>query len=432
VPEIKQNEEIIEGEKRQPKIITKDHTREDAAVDAIKDDEKITIDGGIEDPRPQKNKIKIPDFGKARKWIIAGVCVGVALIGLLVWLIFFATKLTINIEAETKDVKIDQPVFLVNGGANLDESQLKLATVEPVRVAKEIEFDATGSRQVGGAKATGTTKVKCTRGAGDRCGTLTSIGVYSINKIDGIAGGSDVSATLTAPDIGARHNQTSYRTDLGLGYEMTPVDIAGGVDSTTEKFVQQSDIDGAKSQILQSAQSSSDEVKRNIEGKFGEGVRVIDGSLKAVVADEISNPALDKKSDDKAKLSANVVYTMAGVGEGDLRVMLNALAEKKITGGGKDQQGVFDDGYDALEILSFQWADGGGSVATARLKTIAKIGPKIDENELREYAAGKKRYEIEKYLEKIGGIKKAEVKFFPFWVSKVADADKIKIKKIGL
>lgn len=54
---------------------------------------------------------------------------------------------------------------------------------------------------------------------------------------------------------------------------------------------------------------------------------------------------------------------------------------------------------------------------SANITTNGKIGPKIDEVALKEYAKGKRYGEIQSYVNEINGVDSVDIKFSPFWVS---------------
>jgi hypothetical protein len=89
---------------------------------------------------------------------------------------------------------------------------------------------------------------------------------------------------------------------------------------------------------------------------------------------------------------------------------------------------VFDDGFNSMQILSYQNTDSGG---TARLVTTAKIGPDINDDKIKEDSVSKKTNEIKDFLLKIDGVQEVDVSFFPFWVTAGPSVDKINIEKVG-
>ena len=65
----------------------------------------------------------------------------------------------------------------------------------------------------------------------------------------------------------------------------------------------------------------------------------------------------------------------------------------------------------------------------ANLSTNGKIGPKVNEDALKEYAKGKRYGEIQDYVKQVNGVDDVDVKFAPFWVSSApGDSHKITIE----
>jgi hypothetical protein len=66
---------------------------------------------------------------------------------------------------------------------------------------------------------------------------------------------------------------------------------------------------------------------------------------------------------------------------------------------------------------------------TANVTTNGKIGPKIDENALKEFAKGKKTGEVQDYARNINGVEDVVVNLSPFWVTGVPnDTKKISVE----
>src|SRR5690606_10439410 len=51
------------------------------------------------------------------------------------------------------------------------------------------------------------------------------------------------------------------------------------------------------------------------------------------------------------------------------------------------------------------------------VQTTVVLGPKIDEGQLKQDIAGKKRGDVENIVKRLNGIKDVEVTYSPFWVS---------------
>ncbi|MDR2524469.1 MAG: hypothetical protein LBC95_02960 [Candidatus Nomurabacteria bacterium] len=415
-----------------------------AAVKAISDDDKIDTEAPVADKPPKKVKPKVPNFTKFRKLLIIGIVAGVGLVALLVWLIFFATSATITITAKTSEVKIDQPVNLtLDGASDAAKNQLKLIPVEPVKKTNKIEFEATGSKEIG-EKARGSVTLHnadLVQSIPLAAGSYLSINglqytldaAVTIPSVSGsvsspIAG--TVVAQVTAAAMGPEYNAASG-TNMALpGYGLSQVYATidsggiGGGSKETIKVVQQSDVDKITESLRSDKDSSN--VKNELTSKFGDDLIALPDSFKVDFSGVNSSPAVGEKA-ERATATIEITYSMLGLNKNDLNGNLLSVATGKMSD--RDTQMVFDDGFSGVQILSYNMVDGG---AMARLVTNAKVGPKLDEDKIREQAVGKKSHEIISQVEKIAGVDDVKIDFFPFWVSTAPEADKIKIVKNGL
>lgn len=425
MPKVDNKDEIIEAEETPQIIIKNDDKSDSAAIQAIIDDDKIK--SGDKNSKKPKNK-KVPNFNKFRKWIILGVVALIGVVGLAVWLFVFAPHMTISINAKTMDEKIDQPIFVsVGGETNVAESKLKAVVPEPVKKTSEIEFTATGKRLVGGKKASGKATLTCTLvEGGGTCSVPSTINGYIVSSNQsGILGGASTEVTLTAPEEGAKYNSSGF-TNTVLYVKAVAKQISGGEDKANETFVQQSDVSAITERLKSDTENNN--MKADLEARFSNDVKAIPDSFQIAIGAVNSTPAIEAATgaDGKARVSVEVVYTMYGLRDDDVNAVLMSAATKKLKG--QNGQGVFDNGFKGVQILSYQNTDNGGS---ARLVTTAKIGPAINDQELKEKAKGKKQNEIKDELEKISGVERVEVKFFPPWLSVVDDESRITIEKSG-
>jgi len=113
-----------------------------------------------------------------------------------------------------------------------------------------------------------------------------------------------------------------------------------------------------------------------------------------------------------------------GISVDDINKILDAAVMSKVSN--KDQKQIFDNGFRELMILSFNQADG-DKTASIRMVTTAKVGPKIDEEEVKEQAVGRKSSEISEAIKKIDGVQDVRVELFPFWLSTAPSVDRIKV-----
>lgn len=444
VPKLDSKDQVIDGEQSAPRVIKKDNSDSDdkeisAAVKALSDDDKINKGDSEPDDNKNKKKTKIPNFKKFRKWIIIGAAALVALIGVIVWMIL-STNATIVITAKTTDEKIDQAISVVkDGSTNTSNYSVKAVQIDPVKNLTEIEFQATGKKDIG-EKAKGQIEIT---NSNDSTSINLSAGTYvfvgnqryvldSNTTIPGAAleGGSIVpkktTARITAEAMGSEYNTGSGTSATIAGYSSGSVSVTGGGitggSKETVTVVQQSDIDQITNKLKSDTENNN--MKSDLEGRFGSDVRAIPDSFEISFGTVNSSPAVGERA-DKAKASIEVTYSMIGLSNDDISSILMASATSKLDE--SSGQGVFDNGYNNVQILSFQSTETGG---TARLVATAKIGPAIDDDKLKEEVVGKKKNEVKDMVEKISGVEKVEVNYFPFWVS-TAPEGKIIIEKNG-
>jgi hypothetical protein len=452
VPDDEDISEVIDGEAiavgelaGNKSAAAQDDKTVSAAVKAITDDDKIDQDAKLKDRPPKgKSPFKVPNFRKFRKWLIAGIIAGVGLIGVLIWLIFFATSATITISAKTSEVKIDQAVSLITDGqTDPAKNQLKLSGVEPIKKTNKIEFEATGSKDIG-EKAKGSVVIHnddLFSAINLAAGSYLSVGgkQYTLDSavtVPAVSGSvsspvsGTVTASVTAAALGQEYNLPGGSSLAVPGYDISKVyaiadgaGIAGGSKETIT-VVQQSDIDKITDSLKDDKDSSN--VKSELSSKFNSSLIPIEDSLKVDFGQISSSPAVGEKA-GRATATIEITYSMFGVSQDDVNASLMAAATNKLSD--RDTQMVFDDGFNNVQILSFNATDSGG---TARLVTTAKVGPKLDENQIKQQAVGKKTHEITAQVEKIDGVDNVKVDFFPFWVSTAPEASRIKIIKNGL
>jgi hypothetical protein len=445
-PEFDSDDEIIQGSDLSIGELDKSSPRSEdkkmsAAVKAIADDDKINLDDD-EPPKPtKKSKVKVPNFNKFRKWMIFAIIGGVGLIALLIWLFFFATSAKITITAKTSDEKIDQSIMVLNDGqTNPDNYQIQAIKAEPIKKTNEVEFTASGKKDIG-EKAKGQILIINSDSLDPitlSAGTYVSINGnrYTLNstvtvpKVTGTMSSpvnGEVLASITAEVMGPEYNTGNGVSAVVAGYASGSVATSGGGigggSKETVTIVDQKDIDAVTDKLKADAENSN--IKSELEGRFGNGIRPISDSFRVDFGNIVSSPAVGERA-DKGKASVEVTYSMVGLNDSDLNSLLMTAARSKIAQ--KSNQGVFDDGFKSVQVLSYQNTDSGG---TARLVTVAKIGPDINDEKIKQDAVGKKANEIKDFLLKIDGVQDVDVSFFPFWITTGPATEKTTIEKIG-
>jgi len=383
--------------------------------------------------------IKIPNFDKFRKKLFLIGAAVVLLIGFLVWAIVFAPAAKITITARTSDSSLNT---LVKMGDSLSTS-LRDGTVKSVTktVKKDVSvsFTATGSKNMG-EKATGAVKFtnnntsNVTVAAGT---TLTSSSglTYTVDSSVAIpaagcngsifnchAGSGTGSVTATA--AGANYNGASGAmsgSPDGVTASLSSA-TSGGTDKTVQ-VVQQSDVDTVSNNILSS--SDNDAAKKSLQDAFGSDYVVLDGSFKSDTSAVKPSPAVGAEADGgKGALAGSVTFSMVAVPKKELGTFLDAYFAQQIDG--QNNQKVYDNGVKSVSFTNVNAVDSG---FTANITTNGKIGPKIDDKSLKEYAKGKRLGEIQSYVQNINGVENVDIKFSPFWVNSAPnDVNKIHVE----
>lgn len=444
-------EDVIDGDSLpvgdHAKSSRKDEESDDIPADSIKG---IDIDGEatavsaarqskVASKDGAKRGIKVPDFGSFRKRIAIGVGAGVLVILFLVWANVVAPHATVVVSAKTTGQFLTNPVTL---GTDLetDNQAGTIKTVEETyKDTQEVEFEATGTKNVG-EKATGTIKVTqqslspSTIPAGTKFTAsnglvfVTSSGVTVPASSIGpgcfpTACPGSATVGVIASEGGSNYNDVSGGLSGPSGISASFVGSTSGGTDKTAKVVTQEDVDKAKEELKDSNQGDA---KKKLKSKFDDTDIVIESSFTSK-GEPKSSPAVGQEAPDgKAKLTSEITYTMSAVAKDELDAYLDAAFEGLLTS--KDSQKIYDNGSKDASFDDFQAGEDKDAKSTATLTATAQIGPKIDDNEIKEQAKGKRTGEVIADIKGIDGVSDVEVKLSPFWVAGVPDD----IKKISV
>lgn len=382
-----------------------------------------------------KSGIKVPNFNSFRKKLIIGISAGVILIAFFVWAAFFAPRATIVISARATESSANAKITL---GDKLQTSfahnTLKTSSQQQKKDVS-IEFSATGKKQVG-EKASGSmtltrtstssTPIEVPVGTSFTANGLTfksteaatlpgsSIGPGGIEQ-------PTVTVSVQAAELGDQYNLATrnYQSNVG-GFSAKGSNMTGGT-SREVTVVSETDIQAATDQL---AKQDSDAVKAQLTSEFNDTFMVLDQTFKIDNGSPQSSPAVGAETTGKAKLTTSITYTLSAVARSDVDTFLNDYFNKQIEG--QDDRRVYDNGSSQATFTNvLAAAEGFG----ANLVSTAKIGPKIEDDKVKELAKGKRFGEIQSSLESIQGVDSVDVKFWPFWVSSAPnDPNKITVE----
>jgi len=381
----------------------------------------------------KKSGIKVPNFGNFRKRLALGILGALFLIVFLVWAIGFAPRATVVISAKTTDQALKTAIALGPDLVTSSDDALIKSVQQSDKVSQSVDFDATGTKDVG-ERATGTVTFSTNDFGIIAAGTTIPAGTQ-LSTSEGLVfvttqnasfvlapGGNTKSVGIIASASGTKYNGVSGNISgapSGVNAQVTGA-TAGGTEKII-KIVLQADVQKAKEQL---AAQNTDAEKKKLIAKFDKGTTIIDSSFGTKGGDPVSTPAVGvEASSGKAKLTLDLTYTMEGVAKSEMETYLNAAFKKTLTG--NNQQRVYDNGLSTVKFDEFKQGD---RSSTANISATAQIGPKIDDNAIKQQVKGKRTGEIIGDLKAIEGVSDVEVKLSPFWVSGVPDD----IKKITI
>jgi len=382
-----------------------------------------------------KSGIKVPNFNSFRKKLIIGIAAGVLLIGFFVWATFFAPRATVVISARATESSANARVTMgEKATTSFSGSTLKTSSQQQKKDVS-IEFDATGKKEVG-EKATGTmtltrtstssTPINVPAGTSFTASGLTfksteaatlpgsSIGPGGIEQ-------PTVTVNVEAAELGDQYNLATrnYQSNVG-GFSAKGSNMTGGT-SEEVTVVSETDIQAAADQL---AKQDSDEVKAQLTGEFNDTFIVLDQTFKIDNGTPQSSPAVGQEASGKAKLTTTITYTLSAVARADVDTFLNDYFAKQIEG--QSDRRVYDNGSGGVTFTNIAATTDG---FTGNIVATAKIGPKVEDQQVKDLAKGKRFGEIQSSLESIQGIDSVDVKFWPFWVSSAPnDTNKITVE----
>ena len=445
-------DEIAVGEiAKLPSNDKKPSSKEDknvsAAVAAIETDDKIKNDldaDGTPDDEPKKpskkeRAKKIPNFDSFRKRVLIFGGIGVLLVAFFVWATWFAPRGTISITAKTSNKDVSATVSLLTAKSTDVENNVIQPTVKQIKKTQTVNVTATGSKDIG-KKATGTVVLSNSTPAAKTLtaeARLTTSGglVFTVNNSVTVDAASlsfgcpgyicpgTGTASVTALESGTNYNAASGSLNGAPSQLTAKFDSAtSGGTSEIAKVVQQSDVDGAVNALKQQADDNS--VREELKNQLGNDVTIIGDSFSSSNGTVSSKPAVGEAisgGGSSATVTMEITYTMVAVSTNDLK----SLIDTKIKSDLADKQKVYDNGISSVKFSNFSTGTQGYTVV---VKTIAKVGPEIDENAVKRESVNKRSGEIMSEIQKTVGVQNVNVKFWPFWVSSVSSEDKLKVE----
>ncbi len=388
----------------------------------------------------KNKKLKVPNFNKFRLWIVLGILGLILLIGGWILATVVLPKATIVIKTDGEDIQntVDLRLDATATQVNVDEAIVPAIRVQSVKTTSQ-QVPATGTQNRGekaegsvvlticasspgqvsdipagtGVSTGGKTYITQERGnfsysPGSGCGSSFRFRTQSVDIV-AQTGGSDFNVSNATFSVAGNSNAT------GTG------SASGGTDNIV-KVVAQSDIDKAAEQL---AAANDEAVVQELEDNLeSQGLLVISESLNKT-APEVTSSAKAGDQADTVTVTQKVTYNMMGVKRTDLEQLVAGVVGEDID---TERQTILNTGIDTA-TFGLQNQQNDSQLVVVSMRVTTTVGPELDEQQIKESAAGKKGNSVRESLMEYPGVVDVEVTYSPFWVSAVPkNVDKITVK----
>ena len=391
-------------------------------------------------------------IGTHKKLVIGGSICLVILIVVGIWAFVIAPAATLTITLRTTTANFSENVSFTDVLTDENAAEGKFYIQEKkIENKSEIEFDATGQKNVG-AQAKGTLKVYTfIDEAGGSTGvpanvafthdglkyiTASSASFAYDGKDTSVCNNSNASIAefkrdgclmsgtidVIAEAAGANYNVETSTGDgwnTIAGVAVSRAEVTGGSDQMIT-VVQQSDIDKAKEALAKQDTDTGNSGKEVLMESLDETDFIIESSYKQTISDAISTPAIGEevKEGAKAKLAITTIDSIYVIDKTKVEEFISSKAKLA------DNYKIYSMNNPFVE--NFMKVEGAGY--TGKLKTSYVSGPKVTENDVVEMVKGKGLGVAQHDLKSIDGV--GEVRIDPSypWVSTIPnDPEKITV-----
>ncbi len=391
--------------------------------DAAEKPAKKTSKGGGQD-----KKLKVPNFERFRVMMFAGVAAVVLLIVFIIMAVFVWPKAEITLQTEATPLSASFDMTASSSVKKLDVKTAAIpATLKSSDLSSSQTVNATGE-QNNGKKASGNVTFKID--FGDVNGSPPTIPAGTGISADSLYYITQSTASLTTPDFGCgcftgstsivaqsagskfNTGTTAFSVNQSDYPNVTASGSASGGTDDIEAVVSQADVDAVKDKITEDAKNKFvEDFKKDLEA---DDLYLIGPTLKAKEAKITSSPGVGKPA-DKANVTVKITYTALAVKKDDLKKAITAQLEKQIDK--KKQKIGSDDVLKDVTVEVQSQSSPSKALLTISLDTTAV--PILDAAYIKKQIVGQKEGNVKSLLSSYPGVKDVQVKFSPFWVSKV-------------
>lgn len=375
--------------------------------------------------KKKDKKNKVPNFDSFRKKVAVAA---VAVIGLLVFgyfAIFVLPKATVTIKTQTStsNSSIDFTVDTAAQTADIEAGVIPGKQVEQESTQSQ-KAPATGQKDLG-AKATGTVTLSISfedcpgvcpltipGGTGVSSGGKTYITAQNVTLSNFGSNGLSGSVNVKSQENGEQYNIAAGQSFSVAGFGSVsgsnPAAFTGG-SSKIAKVVSDQDVANAKDKLTGNEDQIKGELQKQLEDQ---GYYALTDTFTAKDESDTVSPKVGEEATE-VTVTSKKTYVMTGVRQDDLKVLVensvkDEMAEKSLQ--------VQSDGIDQA-VYKLGNSDGNETAVNMQVQVV--LGPKINEDQLKQDIAGKKKGDVQNTVKSLNGVEDAEVSFSPFWVSSV-------------
>lgn len=464
--------------KSEKKDVKSDHEKshkDDKKVEAAKakKSEEVVTEDEIDEEADTDKKVakkksnqKVPNIKKYRTQIIIGSVFAVIMVVVLVWAFAFAPAAKVVVHVRTSDQGFSEKIKLTTDQDKEDiDAGIFYMEEKAIEKTASADFEATGEVDKG-TKASGTLTVKRTSPVviTDNNGraaitipvgtkftynglTYVSTAASTLRNVEGadldpesckvtnFVATCDIAKDIsTTVKVEASENGDKYNTNANSGWTVsvgsttvTASSISGGT-SKIVKIVSEDDLAAAEENLDISGESDA---KKELIDENSEDAIVIKSSFNIENGQLSSSPALGEEvnGDTKPKVTKKTTYKVYTVS----RDAVSQYIEKTVKEGlGDDTRTVYATGAgkDEEKVIAFfeSYKNNNGEY-TAKLKSTAKIGPRVTPEMVSEKILGQKVGQVRTMLTSINGVTDVEINRSYFWVTKIpSDINKVEIE----
>lgn len=476
-PELETETSASKSEKKDVKSDHEKSHKDDKKAEAakVKKSEEVVTEDEIDEEADTDKKVakkksnqKVPNIKKYRTQIIIGSVFAVIMVVVLVWAFAFAPAAKVIVHVRTSDQGFSEKIKLTTDQDKEDiDAGIFYMEEKAIEKTASADFEATGEVDKG-TKASGTLTVKRTSpvsivGNGRDAITIpvgtkftyngltyVSTAASTLRAVDGKDFDTDtckVSTSLVATCDLAKDVATTVKIEAienGDKYNMGAVNsgwtasisgatptssaaISGGT-SKIVKIVSEDDLAAAEENLDITGESDA---KKELIDENSDDAIVIKSSFNIENGQLSSSPALGEEvnGDTKPKVTKKTTYKVYTVS----RDAVSQYIEKTVKEGlGDDTRTVYATGAgkDEEKVIAFfeSYKNNNGEY-TAKLKSTAKIGPRVTPEMVSEKILGQKVGQVRTMLTSINGVADVEINRSYFWVTKIpSDINKVEIE----